>query len=485
MEMTRRTLLTSALASGAIVGTASLTACSSSGTATISTAGTTSGAPTGATSGLSTSETAPLQLFASPTFNDEALFALGGASSLVAEPGEILRIAQNINAKSGNPADPTTATFDDFYDGFGSFGDNLDQLAQQAGSAHAVTMASRLMRAAMCSTQQLFFVLGTGNGAREESIYDVTQRRWLTAMKVLYPKMVQFSVKSEFGPLPGYFIPAPGGGRRPTVLVSSGSDGQNVESMQFGVTAGLQRGYNIVLYEGPGQMSLLFKRNIPFTAQWNKVVGPVLSWVKARPDVGKVALIGVSFGGMLCASAAAKLKGLDAVVLEPGGWNFPMSWPDQEDMKFVQETAKAPPQEQAAVATKVNAGFLEQWGSMPRTSQFEIYKRGEIFSPEVQQEARAGKPISNYYAMLAAMLPFNFEADYRAITIPTMITINEGDTFFGNQPVEAFAMLDKVPAGRKVLQKFTGAQGAALHDQPSGPQVAQEFIFDWLDDQLR
>ncbi|MEI8083229.1 MAG: hypothetical protein WCI74_15435 [Actinomycetes bacterium] len=65
-----------------------------------------------------------------------------------------------------------------------------------------------------------------------------------------------------------------------------------------------------------------------------------------------------------------------------------------------------------------------------------------------------------------------------------MITINEGDTAFGNQPIEAFAMLEKVPANRKVLQRFTGAQGAVLHDQPNGPQVAQECIFDWLDDQL-
>ncbi|MEI8083228.1 MAG: hypothetical protein WCI74_15430, partial [Actinomycetes bacterium] len=91
---------------------------------------------------------------------------------------------------------------------------------------------------------QLFFVLGTSNGAREESVFDVTQRRWRIAMRVLYPKMVE-----------------------------------------FGVTAGLQRGYNVVLFEGPGQMSLLFKRHIPFTPEWNKVIGPILNWVKARPDV--------------------------------------------------------------------------------------------------------------------------------------------------------------------------------------------------------
>lgn len=462
-----------------MVGTGALAACSSgsSGSASASTV------PTA--TGVSSDIVAPLQLFASPLFNGEALFAMGAASSLVSEPGEIMRIAQTINAASGNPADPTPATFDAYYDGFGSYGDQLEQLSRQAGAAHAITMASRLMRAATCSTQQLFFVLGTGDGSREESIYETTQRRWLTAMNVLYPKMVQFSVKSDWGPLPGYFIPAPGGGRKPTVIISSGSDGQNVESMQFGVTAGLQRGYNVVLFEGPGQMGLLFKRKVPFTADWNKVVGPILNWVRARGDVGKVALIGVSFAGMLCASAAAKLSGLSAVVLEPGGWSLPAAWPDQKSMKIVQETAKAPAPEKVEVAQKVNAGFSEAWKSMSRSDQFDIYKRGEIFSPAAQANARAGQPIADYYALLSAMLPFTFESDYRAITIPTMVTQNEGDQFFGNQPEEAFAMLDKVPANRKVLQHLTAAQGASLHDQPIGPQVGQEYIFDWLDDQVR
>ena len=43
--------------------------------------------------------------------------------------------------------------------------------------------------------------------------------------------------------------------------------------MQFGVTGGLARGYNVVLFEGPGQMRLLFKRNVPFTPNWYQVVG--------------------------------------------------------------------------------------------------------------------------------------------------------------------------------------------------------------------
>ena len=31
---------------------------------------------------------------------------------------------------------------------------------------------------------------------------------------------------------------------------------------------------------------------------------------------------------------------------------------------------------------------------------------------------------------------------------------------------------------------MTAQKGASLHDQPVGPQVAEEAVFDWLDDQL-
>ena len=480
VQLGRRELLKAAAIGGAVVGTSTLAACAKADSGATGA----SGGPL-PTSTIGSSEVAPLQLFASSDFNDEALFALGGASSQVSEVGEMMRIAQTINSRTGNPADPGTDAFNAYFDVFGQWGDQLQQLADQAGTAHPITRSNRLMRAATYSTQQLFFVLGTSNGSREEQAYQVTQDRWAAAIKTFTPAVRQAQVPSEWGPLPVYFFPARGSGKKPTVIISSGSDGQNVESMQFGVTQGLERGYNVALYEGPGQMELLFKRGIPFTPDWNKVVAPVLSWVKRQPEVGKVALIGVSFGGMLCASAAAKVSGLSAVVLEPAAYSMPKLWADSETVGIVQKTQSAPAPEKEKVQAEVNAGFLKKWPDMPRTAQFVLYKRGEIFSREVLEEARAGKPISNYYGLVEQMLKFDFEADYKQIRIPTMLTSNQGDEFFATQSEEAFAFLTNVPASQKVLLKLTAAQGASLHDQPIGPQVAQEYIFDWLDDLLR
>ena len=60
--------------------------------------------------------------------------------------------------------------------------------------------------------------------------------------------------------------------------------------------------------------------------------------------------------------------------------------------------------------------------------------------------ARAGRPPSDYFGLLEAILRFDFTADYHAITIPALLTANDGDTFFGRQPYEAFSLLTSVPA---------------------------------------
>lgn len=474
MDINRRTLLKSALVGGAVAGTAGLVACSNQSSDSAATAS--AGAIT-----VSENEVTPLQLFASQDFNGQALFAAGAASSHTAEVGEVMRIVQTINEKTDNPADPTTENFDTFYNEFGAYADQLDKLAADSGSAHAISMRNRYLRSAMYAAQQVFFVLGTSDGGREQEIFQTCQDRWLQAMATFQPKMVSSKVKSQYGEIPVYFIPAPGSGRKPTVIISEGSDGQNVETMQFGVTAALDRGYNVVLFEGPGQMSLLFDQQITFTPNWDEVVGPVLNWTRKFPSVGKVGLIGISFGGMLCARAAAKLK-LDAVVLEPGAYSMPLLWGDQESMKTVQETHSIPEAEKQKVVEEVNKGFSEAWGKMNRADQFRVYKRGEIFDKQVQNNARANQTPSNYYALLEKLIPFNFEQDYKKIRIPTMVTLNEGDQFFGDQGHQAFDWLQNVPANKKKFLDLTAAMGASMHDQPIGPQVAQEYVFDWLDE---
>lgn len=441
-----------------------------------------------------------LSLFNNSAFNGQISFCLGGASSHTAEVGEVMYAVQQINKATGNPSDDATTAkdFDAVVQAFVDLGDRMEKLARGAGPGQQVTYRQRMMRASSYAAQALFFVLGGTEPSNEADYYAICQSRWLKAARMFEHPVEEFSVSSPYGQIPCYFFPGGDDGRRrPTLIVSSGSDGQLVECMGFGVTDGLARGYNVVLFEGPGQMSLLFDKHIPFTAQWDKVVGPIVEAVRRRNDVGRVGFVGVSFAGMLGSSAAANVD-LDATVLLPAAWNMTLIWGDQKSMDLVKATYRLPAAEKDKVMAGLNAGFAETWPHLPRTIQFDFYKRGEIFSPQVMKQARAGQPVTDYYGLLESVLPFQFEKQFRRISSPIMLTRNEGDTSFnggsGNpptpttgqydQPTYAWGLLTKVPPKHKRFVNFTAAQGASLHDQPLAPQFANEVMFGWLDEYL-
>jgi pimeloyl-ACP methyl ester carboxylesterase len=422
--------------------------------------------------------------FNAGAFNDEGLFVLGAAGCGTADVGEVLTAFDAINARTGNPPTLTRDDFDAYVEVFLATAARLAALAQSSRLAgQTVTARYQHLRASNYYTQALFFVLGTRHPAREEALFDLVNQQFHAALAAWTPAPVQFTVQAGPYALPVYFFcPDESGAPRPTLIISSGSDGQNVESMQFGVVAGLQRGYNVALFEGPGQMSLLFRHKIPFTPRWDQVVSPIVSALCARPDVrsDRIALIGLSFGGMLCARAAARSPGLRAVVLEPAAFDMPRIWADPKDIAVVRKAQQAPPAVRARVRREVNAGFTRDWRYIPPEVQFVIHKRSEIFQAQALEDARAGRPPSDYFGLLEAIVGFEFAADFRSITIPTLLTANVGDAFFGQQPEEAFDLLSKVPAADKKLIVFTSAEGAQLHDQPMAPQFAQETIFDWL-----
>jgi dienelactone hydrolase len=102
--------------------------------------------------------------------------------------------------------------------------------------------------------------------------------------------------------------------------LNNGNDAQNIDLYVFGGAAALERGYNALIFEGPGQGSVFFLRGTPFRPDWEKVITPVVNFLGRRPDVdpGRIAVIGWSQGGELVARAAAFERRLAAAVLDPG-----------------------------------------------------------------------------------------------------------------------------------------------------------------------
>jgi hypothetical protein len=82
-------------------------------------------------------------------------------------------------------------------------------------------------------------------------------------------------------------------------VLNNGSDGP-ISSLWPPLGAGgVARGYNVLVFDGPGQQSVLFESNLPFRYDWEQVIGPVVDFLLARSDVdpARIALYGISQAG--------------------------------------------------------------------------------------------------------------------------------------------------------------------------------------------
>ena len=110
---------------------------------------------------------------------------------------------------------------------------------------------------------------------------------------------------------------------RPTIIVHGGFDSTLEELYSSSAAPALERGYNCLTFEGPGQGGVIRNQNIPFRHDWEKVVSPVIDYAMTRKeefgiDGSRIALMGISMGGYLAARAAAFDHRISACILYNG-----------------------------------------------------------------------------------------------------------------------------------------------------------------------
>ncbi len=86
----------------------------------------------------------------------------------------------------------------------------------------------------------------------------------------------------------------------------------------------VERGYNCLLFEGPGQGEMIREQKIPFRYDWEKVVGPVIDFAEDLPqvDTDRIALMGISFGGYFAPRAAAFDDRIKVCIANGGIYDF-------------------------------------------------------------------------------------------------------------------------------------------------------------------
>lgn len=406
-------------------------------------------------------------LFGQSDLNFQTLFALGAAGQ-TAVAGEVIAVVAQAGAAPGGP------TYQSVYDAFVAMGNRLqvDGLrSQRAG--HLCTARSQLLRSAQYYAQALYWVPGTSTPDAEAVTYEAMDASYRAAVALMTPAAEALEIPYGDRTLPGWFFrPVDDGEPRATIVINNGSDGQNVDLLVEGGFAALERGYNVVIFEGPGQGSQLFLHNIAFRPDWEAVIGPIVDVLERRDDVDerRIALRGISFGGLLCPRAAAYEPRIAALIADPGSTSTWLDYPE-----VIRNTAEGSPEH---VNQVWNEAILP--GSTPE-QLFALKKTLEVFSPEAHDQVKRGEAPSDWATLSKEIQRYTLEGVAEKITCPTLVTMYEGDTAFTDEPRTLLGMLTTQD---KELVEFTAAQGAQYHCGPMAPQVSNEVCWDWLDERF-
>lgn len=458
-SMSRRRILM-----GMGVGAGALALASCSGKSTPSAA-----EPTATTLGLSGPADelgqGSFSLFAQSDLNFQTLFALGEAGQNAAA-GEVIAVVAQASTVPGG------ATYQSVYDAWIAMGNRLEDAAVAAEKAgRTETARSCYIRAAKYYAQALYWVLGTSTPDAEKTVYTTMNDSFVAGMKLMSTPTEQVAIPYDKGTLPGWFMkPAKDDARRPTIILNNGSDGQNVDMLAQGGFAALDRGYNVLFFEGPGQGSQLFVDNVPFRPDWQNVITPIVDWLGKRSDVAtdKIALRGISFGGLLTPQAASVEHRIAALVADPGSMATKNDYPP-----VIQEVGGAGTPEE--VNAQWNSVIAE--GATPM-QKFSLMKSMEIFSTDAHDAAMKGELVTDFDTLWKNILQYDVTGVIGEITSPTMVTQYEGDTSFGTQGQQ---MYDALKVARKNFVEFTSVDGTQFHCGPMNPQVTNEACWDWVD----
>ena len=390
------------------------------------------------------------RFFETEGFEFATLMALGAAPYGMSEVGEVFATAARI----------TDADADSWFDEWTALGERCRAQAEACEVAgHVVSARWLYLRASFYMGTGFFYVLATSDPGRElgawrrhRDCFDRAMALWATPVEAV-------AIPYEGTSLQGYFFSG-GGGERPLLIATNGSDGTVTDMLGAGVLDAVDRGYHVLVYDGPGQGQALYEQGLPFRYDWEAVVTPIVDWAVGRADVdaSRVALCGWSQAGYWVPRAAAFEHRLAAIMVDPGVVSVGESW-----------TRHLPPQMlqmlDAGQAAEFDAYMAEGMKQMPGIA-LEAAKRLEPYRTNSLAE------------VIVELRKWDLTDAAGQVTAPTWISSPDDEQFWPGQSQRLFDLLTGVD--NKVVVPFTAAEGANWHCEPVAPRIRAQRMLDWL-----
>jgi alpha-beta hydrolase superfamily lysophospholipase len=343
-------------------------------------------------------------------------------------------------------------------------GDRLAAAADAARSGSHEVSAGELYLRASCYYRTAYKPLfGFPVDPRLVAAFDAEERSCLAGAALAAPVGRAVEIPFEGTTLPGLYVSADEASQPHQTLIATDGYDSTIYQMYVDLSPALRRGYNLLLFDGPGQGRALIKQSLVMRPDWENVVRPVVDFALTLPGVDprRIALIGWSFGGYLAPRAASTEHRLAAAVADPGLWSMLESWRDSLPLSDAvkRQLPNVPPDILESIAAEAIASPIGRW---------KILQRG-LWVHGVQTVADYLK-LSPEYSMVGIA---------ERIRCPTLLTQAESDPLAANAGI----FFDALTCER-VLLKFTDDEGAGEHCEGGNRPLLHERVFDWLDDVL-
>ncbi|KOR89292.1 alpha/beta fold hydrolase [Paenibacillus solani] len=391
-------------------------------------------------------------IFDDQTFSFELLRTMGYAAFGGADVGECLSTAYRI--EEGN--------FESWYEEWLKTAIRVHREAEESSKQGNKTSAREFyLRASNYYRTAEFFLHGNPEDKRILETWSLSRSTFRQALSLLDHHWEIVSIPYEDTELPGYLYLA-GDQPGPVLIVHGGYDSTAEELYFQVVSSALERGYHCMVFEGPGQGSVIREQRIPFRHDWEAAVTPVVDYLTKRPEVisDKIALMGISLGGYLAPRAAAYEHRLAACIANDGLFSFQVgALAEALGINTSDKSDLSSPETENLIASIMAKDTGTRWGI--ENGQF------TFLATNVEELVRKTEP-------------FTLEGVAEQIMCPVLVCEAEHDHAFAGQPERLFQSLK----GSKTYMKFTAEDSAEEHCHFGALKLANHRMFTWLDQVL-
>ena len=390
--------------------------------------------------------------FKDEMFEAQFFRALGHAYYGGADIGECLALATRIPDRDAERwLTEWTSLAERIYD--------AGQASLAAG--HRVSAREAFLRASNYFRASYTFLFQPPLDHRAVRAYERQTEAFARAMALMDTPAESVDIPFEGGFLHGAFLQPPASEvRRRTLILTTGYDGTAEECFFFSGRAALERGYNVLIYDGPGQGHALFKQGLKLRPDWETVIRPVVDFALARPEVDPdaIVLMGISLGGYLAPRGASGEPRLAALVADPGQFSV-----------LDEGRARMP-------------GWLGR--RVPNGNRLILSLLGRMLDKRAK-DISGGWGIRRGLLVHGSETPLDFikdtarytlEGRAKEIACPTMICAIKGDEI----GVTGKRLFDELTCTKR-YHAFDAEEGAGAHCEGGARSLFNREVFDWLD----